>query len=65
MKYMFVIVDDSGSPEHGIVNSWDEAVTALRDWHGDGSFPAHSYQIIPLVPRDYTATGAVELTPGT
>ena len=47
-KFMFVVIDDSGSPNHGFVDSWDEAITALRDWHGAGTLPARSYQIIPV-----------------
>jgi hypothetical protein len=61
MKYLFTVIDDSGSPNYGVVDSWDAAVKALRDWHGDGSFPAHVYQIVPLVPRDYSETGATKL----
>lgn len=47
MKFIFTVVDRSGV-NHGVVDTWDQAVQSLRDWYGDGAAPASLYQIVPF-----------------
>jgi hypothetical protein len=45
-----VVMKDSGDNQHGTVDSFQEAMDALRAWHGDGSLQdVQAFLICPII----------------
>lgn len=50
-KFIWIVVSDGNDIQSGTVDTFDEAIRALRDWQGASDDPPHrSYQILPILP---------------